>query len=394
MANKAKEKNRKKNTKEESTLDLDHEIIIGIKTLPEPKISKKQKKQIQKEKESPKKNTTKKKEANKKVPKKKSTKNLTTTKKRSSQKNREEDEFELKLGIEDEQIKKKNTKSKKRITTNKNTKNVHNPKNKVNTKNSNYANNTKQQEKAARKRRMVFRIVKWTSLCAILIGGGIYFLLSPLFNIKTITVTGNSKLTEEELISLSGIQLEENTFQVQTTKTQEKIKQNAYVDTVNISRKLPNEIVIEITERTPTFMLTLGNAYVYINNQGYLLEISQTALELPIITGFQTKEEDIIAGNRLSAEDLQRLDQVLQIMKSAESNGIKDLITEINIENKQDYVLELKKEKKIVHLGDTSNLSTKMLYIISILEENKDVEGEILVNTDLNNKGAIFRRKV
>ena len=381
MANKAKEKNRKKNTKEESTLDLDHEIIIGIKTLPEPKISKKQKRQINKEKESPKKSATKKKEANKKVPKKKNTKNLTTTKKRSSQRNREEDEFELKLGIEDEQIKKKNTtkqrtKSKKKVTTAKNTKNV------------------KQQEKAARKRRMVFRIVKWTSLCAILIGGGIYFLLSPLFNIKTITVTGNSKLTEEELISLSGIQLEENTFQVQTTKTQEKIKQNAYVDTVNISRKLPNEIVIEITERTPTFMLTLGNAYVYINNQGYLLEISQTALELPIITGFQTKEEDIIAGNRLSAEDLQRLDQVLQIMKSAESNGIKDLITEINIENKQDYVLELKKEKKIVHLGDTSNLSTKMLYIISILEENKDVEGEILVNTDLNNKGAIFRRKV
>ena len=381
MANKAKEKNRKKNTKEESTLDLDHEIIIGIKTLPEPKISKKQKKQIQKEKESPKKNTTKKKEANKKVPKKKNTKNLTTTKKRSSQKNREEDEFELKLGIEDEQIKKKNTtkqrtKSKKKVTTAKNTKNV------------------KQQEKAARKRRIVFRIVKWTSLCAILIGGGIYFLLSPLFNIKTITVTGNSKLTEEELISLSGRQLEENTFQVQTTKTQEKIKQNAYVDTVNISRKLPNEIVIEITERTPTFMLTLGNAYVYMNNQGYLLEVAQNALELPIITGFQTKEEDIIPGNRLVAEDLQRLDQVLQIMKSAESNGIKDLITEINVENKQDYVLELKKEKKTVHLGDTSNLSTKMLYVISILEENKNVEGEILVNTDLNNKGAIFRRKV
>ena len=131
-----------------------------------------------------------------------------------------------------------------------------------------------------------------------------------------------------------------------------------------------------------------------MNNQGYLLEVAQNALELPIITGFQTKEEDIIPGNRLVAEDIQRLDQVLQIMKSAASNGIKDLITEINVENKQDYVLELKKEKKTVHLGDTSNLSTKMLYVISILEENKNVEGEILVNTDLNNKGAIFRRKV
>ena len=386
MVKKAKEKNRNKNTKEKSTLDLDHEIIIGIKTLPEPKISKKQKKQI--EKESPKK-----KEENKKVSKKKDTKN-TTTKKKSNPKNREEDEFELKLGIEDEQIKKKNTNKKKRTTTAKNTQNIHNAKNKVNTKKNNYVKSKKQQEKIARKRKMIFRIVKWTSLCAILIGGGIYFLLSPFFNIKTITVIGNSKLTEEEIISLSGIQLEENTFKIQTTKSQEKIKQNAYIDTVNVRRKLPNQITIEITERMPTFMITLGNAYVYMNNQGYLLEVSRKALQLPEITGFQTKEEDILPGKRLVAEDLQRLDQVLQIMKSAESNGIKDMITEINIENKQDYVLELKEEKKTVHLGDSSNLSTKMLYVISIIEENKGIEGEILVNTDLNNKGAIFRKKV
>lgn len=386
MVKKAKEKNRKKNTKEKSTLDLDHEIIIGIKTLPEPKISKKQKKQI--EKESPKK-----KEENKKVSKKKDTKN-TTTKKKSNPKNREEDEFELKLGIEDEQIKKKNTNKKKRTTTAKNTQNIHNAKNKVNTKKNNYVKSKKQQEKIARKRKMIFRIVKWTSLCAILIGGGIYFLLSPFFNIKTITVIGNSKLTEEEIISLSGIQLEENTFKIQTTKSQEKIKQNAYIDTVNVRRKLPNQITIEITERMPTFMITLGNAYVYMNNQGYLLEVSRKALQLPEITGFQTKEEDILPGKRLVAEDLQRLDQVLQIMKSAESNGIKDMITEINIENKQDYVLELKEEKKTVHLGDSSNLSTKMLYVISIIEENKGIEGEILVNTDLNNKGAIFRKKI
>ena len=57
-------------------------------------------------------------------------------------------------------------------------------------------------------------------------------------------------------------------------------------------------------------------------------------------------------------------------------------------------MIELKEEKKTVHLGDSSNLSTKMLYVISIIEENKGIEGEILVNTDLNNKGAIFRKKV
>ena len=141
-------------------------------------------------------------------------------------------------------------------------------------------------------------------------------------------------------------------------------------------------------------MISFANAYAYINNQGYFLEISKNKLELPILTGFLTKEEDIQEGNRLCLEDLQRLDEVLQIMKSATSNEIANLVTKINISNKQNYILELEDEKKTVQMGDTSNLSTKMLYIKSILEQNKKIEGEILVNTDLNNKGAIFRKKV
>ena len=43
MAKAAKENLKKRNTKEE-LFDLDNEIIIGIKTLPKPKVSKKQQK--------------------------------------------------------------------------------------------------------------------------------------------------------------------------------------------------------------------------------------------------------------------------------------------------------------------------------------------------------------
>ena len=34
-----------------------------------------------------------------------------------------------------------------------------------------------------------------------------------------------------------------------------------------------------------------------------------------------------------------------------------------------------------------------MLHIVEIIENEKDVEGEILVNTDLS-KGSVFRKKV
>ena len=390
MATKAKEKKKKKSTKDENVLDLDNEIIIGIKTLPEPKVPKQKKtskkanksKNIKKQQEKLKqKEEVKQKKRQKENAKQKERKNGSkskTTKNRRNIKNNSkqskqkmyEEEFELKLGIEDEEIKNKNKQKQKKKKT------------------------PKQQEIARQKRKKVFRFVKWTAVFAIIIGGTIYFMLSPFFNIKNIQVTGNEKIASEEIISLSGIQLEQNTFQLQKNEIRQAIKQNAYIDTVTIRRNWPDGITIEVTERTPTYMLSFGNGYVYINNQGYLLEISQEKLDTPIITGYLTSEEDIKAGNRLCTDDLERLNDLLQIMKSMESNSISDLVTQINIADKQDYILTLEKEKKIVHMGDTSNLSTKIPYIIKIIEENKDIEGEIFVNTDLSNKGAIFRRKV
>lgn len=337
MAKKVKEK-----PKKSTNIDLDNEIIIGIKTLPEVEPKKQNKK-------------------------KKATKKSKPVKKAKAVTKPKKDEFELKLGIEDEEIKTKKKPTKKL---------------------------TKKQEIAKKKKKAVFRLVKWTTFILILIGGGVYFLLSPFFNIKNIEIVGNQKLTNDEIISLSQIQLDENTFKIVKNKVKKNIKQSAYVENVKVKRNLPNTITIEVEERTPTYMIAFANAYAYINNQGYFLEISKNKLELPILTGFLTKEEDIQEGNRLCLEDLQRLDDVLQIMKSATSNEIANLVTKINIANKQNYILELKEEKKTVQMGDTSNLSTKMLYIKSILEQNKKIEGEILVNTDLNNKGAIFRKKV
>lgn len=350
MSKKLKEKS--KNTQKDSTFNVDNEIIIGIKTLPNPEENKKK---TQKRK-------------NEKIKNKNTTKKSKTTKTKKKTKNKEE-EFELKLGIEDEKVKPKKKKKK--------TKKL-----------------TKKQEIARKKRKAFLMLVKWATLILLLIGGGIGFLLSSFFNIKKIEIVGNNKLTRDEVISLSQIEIEENTFKLSKNKIEKNIKQNAYVESVKIKRNLPSTILIEIEERVPTYMITFANAYAYINNQGYFVEISKEKLELPIITGYATKEEDIQLGERLCTEDLQKLDDILQIMKAAESNEIANIVTKINISDKQDYVLELKSEKKTVHVGDTSNLSTKMLYIKEIIEQNKKIEGEILVNTDLNNKWAIFRKKV
>lgn len=253
---------------------------------------------------------------------------------------------------------------------------------------------TKQQQIAIKKKKAILKIVKVLTLIIVIIGVSIYVALSPLFNIKEINVTGNSKLSKEEIISLSELKTDENTFKVSKKNIKNKVKANAYIENVKIRRKLPDKVEIIVVERVATYMIPFANSYIYINNQGYMLEITSKKAEMPAIVGISTPEEELHEGQRLISEDLVKLGEVLQIMESANANELVDLITKIDISNRQDYILTLEKEKKAIHLGDVSNLSTKMAYVKKILNDEKGVEGEILVNTDLTNKGAVFREKV
>ena len=114
---------------------------------------------------------------------------------------------------------------------------------------------------------------------------------------------------------------------------------------------------------------------------------------MPIIEGFETAQEEIQAGNRLCNTDLKKLGDVLKIMESVESNDLARLITKIDITNDDDYVLTMAKMKKTIHLGDASNLSTKMSWIITFNQLEGDTQGEIMLNVDLDKSKPYFREK-
>lgn len=255
---------------------------------------------------------------------------------------------------------------------------------------------TPKQELSRKKRKVIFRLVKWTTLLCIIIGGIIYMLLSPIFNIEKINIVGNSKISTEEIISLSNVDLHQNMFKYRKSDIINKIKENAYIDKVVVKRKLPDAIEITVTERVASFKIKIANAYAFINNQGYILEITDKKQDLPIISGIETIQENIQTGNRLCNEDLKKIGDVLKIMESATSNGLSQDITKIDITNDDNYILILKEKKKTVYLGDISNLSTKMLWILKLNELEGNTEGDIILNMNLNDENSkpYFREKI
>lgn len=268
-------------------------------------------------------------------------------------------------------------------------------KNKAEVKNEIKNNNIKMKKKRKRKNPILF-LIKWTSVILLLIGTIIFILTTPMFNIKNINISGIEHLTEEQVISLSELNKNENLFKNSKSKITSNIKQTPYVESVIIKRKLPDTIDIQIKERKRSYMLKFVNGYVYIDTQGYILEISKEKLKLPIISGYKTEEDKISEGNRLITEDLENLNNVLKITNSLEEIDVaKEIITNIDISNKEDYTVYLESEKKTIHFGDASNLSNKILYVKAMIDSEKDIEGEIFVNGDLNNKfRPFFREKV
>ncbi|MBR4260355.1 MAG: FtsQ-type POTRA domain-containing protein [Clostridia bacterium] len=352
-------------SRNDEIIDLDKEIIIGIQGLPNPNESKKNNKVLSKKLKN-------KKQDNKPVKKK-------------IQKIKNETESEE---LQNRKATKQNNSNeqkplKKFINIKKDKQDDFNP------------IVTKEDRIKMQKRKIIKKLSAILLLIVLLIGGFIYFLLSPAFNVKSIEVLNNNHISAQEITAISSIKVNENMFKYSKKEVKGKMVANPYIEDVKIKRNIfTRKVIIDVKERVASLMLEYGNSYVYIDNQGYILEISQAKLKSPILKGYVTPLEDIKPGKRLNKDDLERLEVVLNIIKNANDKGIADLITNISIKDKKEYVMFLESEDKTVYLGKCTDLSTQMLYVKEMLEREKNIEGEFYVDMDLNTSNPMFKENV
>ena len=234
------------------------------------------------------------------------------------------------------------------------------------------------------------KIIRWTSLSILIICAITLFLLSDLFNTKQIKVVNNNKILSEEIITLSGIKINENMFKFWGFEVEEQIKINPYIEDVKVRRKLDGTIEINVKERVATYMIELEDGqFAYINNQGYILEKSLEKLQIPVLIGCVTK--NIEPGHRLEVADLQKLNTVIQIMNTAKQRDLAVKISHINIEDNMDFLLTMESENKLIHFGDSTYINEKFVKLIAVLEDTVGQRGEIFIK---NLDKIYFRKEV
>ena len=162
-----------------------------------------------------------------------------------------------------------------------------------------------------------------------------------------------------------------------------RLKQNGYIEEAQINKIYPNKIEIEVQERQKQFQIKMETeGYIYIDEQGYLLEYAVDKLEVPTIIGMDITQSDLETMHRLGEKDLNKMENILQIREQCKSIEIADMITQIQV--KDEYIVSLESDGITINLGDASNLKNRIYYVNAILKQELGNRGTIYVNGNFN----------
>lgn len=135
-----------------------------------------------------------------------------------------------------------------------------------------------------------------------------------------------------------------------------------------------------------------------LENIGYILGVTSEKKDLPVIVGAKTSTENLISQsnnqNRLCEEDLEKFEMVASIIDTAKDYEVDTYITKIDISEAHNIKLFLEGEGKIVHLGECTDLNTRILHMKEIIEREKGISGEMFINGNLSEDKVYFRENV
>jgi cell division protein FtsQ len=113
-----------------------------------------------------------------------------------------------------------------------------------------------------------------TMLCVLGVGllyGYRWLTASPYLALKDITVSGNSRLTNGDILNLAKVKLGDNCLNTNIAEVERNISANPWVKAATVRREFPNKLVITISERVPGFWVRERGTLNFADRHGKII---------------------------------------------------------------------------------------------------------------------------
>ncbi|SDB07261.1 cell division protein FtsQ/DivIB [Eubacterium oxidoreducens] len=229
----------------------------------------------------------------------------------------------------------------------------------------------KEERRQERKRKKIGKII----LVIVIVFALLALIVWKVFTVKNVEVSGNELYSDTQIQnSVLNDKYSWNTLYVFFKYKFKDTQVIPFVDSMEISMKIPHTIKIEVYEKGLLGYVTLEsqkNQYAYFDKDGLVVEVSKRKIEdVPNVTGLSvekvTANETLPVNNSL-LKDLLNLTQTLK----------KYSITPTKIKCKDNGRFVLKIGKIKVNFGDADNLENKVLRLNEILPQLDGYKGTL-----------------
>jgi len=195
---------------------------------------------------------------------------------------------------------------------------------------------SERQRQSAVPRRFPFKAVFVAAGCVFAL---VLVMISPLFEVRQTVVSGNEVVEAAAILEAAGLDAPVNIFAVTLGRAVRQIEAIPYVKTAALTKKYPNTIEIEITERTPCGYVEYARMHTYlvIDDEGMVLGTqSHLSDNLPVIVGLQFS--DFAIGRVLETDNPDAFETVVTLSQLFVKNDIQEIV-KVDVSNNADIHL-------------------------------------------------------
>lgn len=223
-----------------------------------------------------------------------------------------------------------------------------------------------------------------------MLGIGIGLSLTVFFNIAAITVEGESRYTEKEIIAASKVEIGDNLFRLTPSRVERAvIKQFPYIESAAIKRVLPDGLIIKVREAKCDSVIEWQGEYCLISEKGRILETGVSLLPEGEyrVCGFDMTKLD--AGDYLKKADKERYEALREIKRSIAAAGL-DKTDVIALDDLMDINL-LYDGRIIIEMGSSAETEYKIKAAKKVLELSDDQK--MVATLDVSSRPAMRLRE-
>ena len=224
--------------------------------------------------------------------------------------------------------------------------------------------------KERKKKRKVARIIFFFVIFGAMIAGVYLLLTLKAFNLENVELNETMKYSKEDIVNKAGIEVGKNIFIEYFTSDKKAVTTLPYVESIKLKLKLPNEIKIDVVERTSKYFAydKDNNKFFSLSDDGYILEevdINSKKNDEILLTGV-TFDDEVMLGKKIHATDLSKIEIYKKIEKEFKKDEISGKITKVSFENSL-TTITINDKLNIIFPNDT-DLEYKMVFLKTILK--------------------------